>query len=100
MLQLSELSLPGEFRIDSFEINADGGTNDVFIWEGNFEGRAVSVYVKANKHSEFSLSRLCPKSSRFGTKSNYLHFAFWSREEDPAYTSFALDRAMALAELT
>jgi len=28
---------------------------------------------------------------------NYLHFAYWCRENDPTYTSFALDRAMELA---
>lgn len=27
---------------------------------------------------------------------NYLHFAYWSRENEPDYTSFALRRAMDL----
>lgn len=30
---------------------------------------------------------------------NYLHFAYWSKEEEPAYTSFAIEKACELAEL-
>jgi aminoglycoside phosphotransferase (APT) family kinase protein len=31
---------------------------------------------------------------------NYLHFAYWSRKAEPDYTSFALRKAVNLAELT
>ncbi len=30
---------------------------------------------------------------------NYLHFAYWGRESEQAYTSFALERAIEMAEL-
>jgi len=31
---------------------------------------------------------------------NYLHFAYWTREDEPAYTSFAIEKAQAMAGLT
>ncbi|MBN1583836.1 MAG: aminoglycoside phosphotransferase family protein [Anaerolineae bacterium] len=41
-----------------------------------------------------------PEALRWCEVLNYLHFAYWSRETEPAYTSFALERAMDIARLT
>jgi len=49
-------------------------------------------YAQCSSHDEEAL--------RWCEVLNYLHFAYWTRECEPAYTSFALDRAMDVAELT
>ncbi len=40
------------------------------------------------------LSTYDEESLRYCEALNYLHFAYWSKEAEPAYTSFALDQAM------
>jgi len=56
MKQLADIVLPDEFRIDSVVRNVDGETNDVFFCRGEFSGRSVSAYIKANKNPQLSLS--------------------------------------------
>lgn len=56
MTDLADTDLPDEFRIDSAVRNVDGETNDVFLCQGEFAGRAIRAYVKVNKHPELSLA--------------------------------------------
>jgi hypothetical protein len=39
-------------------------------------------------------------SLRYCEVLNYLHFAYWNKDNQPASASFALDRAMNMAGLT
>ena len=55
-------------------------------------GAILDGYKQGSTYDEESL--------RWCEVLNYLHFAYWSKEKEPAYTYFALDRAMDIAGLS
>jgi len=60
----------------------------------NTEPERNAILNGYGAHSAYNETAL-----RFCEVLNYLHFAFWSKDAAPAYTSFALDRAMDMAGL-
>jgi len=67
--------------------------------------RARISFLNTRPERDAILNGYCTRASydenalQFCEVLNYLHFAYWSRESKPAYTSFALDLAMGIAGL-
>lgn len=59
------------------------------------EAERKAILDGYRRHSTYD-----PSVLRWCEVLNYLHFAYWNRETETAYASFALDRAMAIAGLT
>ncbi len=68
--------------------------------------RARSSFLNTKQEREAildgyeQLSAYDVESLRWCEVLNYLHFAYWTKENEPDYTSFALERAMGIADLT
>jgi aminoglycoside phosphotransferase (APT) family kinase protein len=105
----------GDFNTASVLIQ-DDSISGVIDWEFAGRGwreydlawalRARSVFLNTEAERDAILDgyRQCSthdeEALRWCEVLNYLHFAYWSKEKEPAYTSFALDRALDIAERT